>query len=73
MIGRGGSWTDIGQNLNPPLTPEEIRDRLNGIVRRRNQIVHEGDYRRLDRPRDGQRVEPAGEFDGFGAEGPART
>lgn len=50
MAGLGGNWEKIGQRLATPLTPNEIRERLNGIVDRRNQIVHEGDYERLDRP-----------------------
>jgi hypothetical protein len=29
----------------------EIRERLDAIVRRRNQIVREGDYERKERPR----------------------
>ncbi|TMC47394.1 MAG: hypothetical protein E6J20_19760 [Chloroflexi bacterium] len=53
MAGLSGNWQTIGKRFDPPLQPDEIRDRLNSIVMRRNQIVHEGDYRRLDRPRDG--------------------
>lgn len=55
MVGRSGLLPTIGQQMSPPLLPKEIRDRLNGIVTRRNQIVHEGDYRRLERPRDAAR------------------
>ncbi|MGH8793083.1 MAG: hypothetical protein ACRDXX_10600, partial [Stackebrandtia sp.] len=40
---------------NPSRTPTQIRIRLNAIVRRRNQIVHEGDYERLERPRGARR------------------
>jgi hypothetical protein len=54
MAGRSKSWEAIGEQLNPPMTPKQIRRRLDRIVTRRNQIVHEGDYRRLDRPRDAQ-------------------
>jgi hypothetical protein len=50
MAGRRRQWDAIGRAMNPPLTRQEIRARLNEIVTRRNQIVHEGDYRRLDRP-----------------------
>jgi hypothetical protein len=52
MAGVGGNWNAIGANLDPPLEPKEIGERLDAIVMRRNQIVHEGDYRRLERPQD---------------------
>lgn len=55
MAGCRGNWQSIGQKLDPPLSPEQIKERLDRIVRRRNQIVHEGDYRRLDRPRNARR------------------
>jgi hypothetical protein len=55
MAGLAGRWDDIGAQLSPPMTPKEIHARLDGIVTRRNQIVHEGDYRRLERPRDSRR------------------
>jgi hypothetical protein len=51
MIGRSGQWQAIGNAFSPPMTPAAIKNRLNGVVTRRNQIVHEGDYRRLERPR----------------------
>ncbi len=50
MAGLSGNWGPIGQALVPPLQPVEIERRLNAIVDRRNQIAHEGDYSRLDRP-----------------------
>jgi hypothetical protein len=50
MAGRRGKWEAIGTKFNPVLTPGEIHTRLNDIVVRRNQIVHEGDYRRLEKP-----------------------
>jgi hypothetical protein len=50
MSGMSGNWDPIGKRLNPTMTPKQIKRRLNGIVFRRNQIVHEGDYERLDRP-----------------------
>jgi len=37
--------------MSPEMQPSEIRTRLDEIVRRRNQIVHEGDYERKERPR----------------------
>jgi RiboL-PSP-HEPN len=55
MAGRRRSWEAIGELLDPPMSPPQIRERLNGIVMRRNQIVHEGDYRRLERPQDASR------------------
>jgi hypothetical protein len=50
MAGRSRDWRPIGEHMSPPLNPAEIKDRLDGIVRRRNQIVHEGDYERLQKP-----------------------
>jgi hypothetical protein len=50
MAGLSGNWVTIGQNFTPPLQPIELERRLNAIVDRRNQIAHEGDYERLDRP-----------------------
>lgn len=55
MAGRSGNWDAIGQLLNPPLTTSGIRQRLDQIVTRRNQIVHEGDYQRLERPQTARR------------------
>ena len=52
MAGRSRNWDAIGQRLSPSMTPSQIRTRMNEIVTRRNQIVHEGDYRRLERPRN---------------------
>jgi hypothetical protein len=50
MAGRSRDWRPIGEQMSPPLSPPEIKERLDGIVRRRNQIVHEGDYERLQKP-----------------------
>jgi hypothetical protein len=50
MAGLSGNWGPIGQALVPPLQPAQIEVRLNAIVDRRNQVAHEGDYVRLDRP-----------------------
>ena len=55
MAGKSNTWVGIGQKLTPSLTPVDIKERLNAIVMRRNQIVHEGDYRRLERPQDSSR------------------
>ena len=51
MAGLSGRWAEIGQQMTPALQPSEIRKRLDEIVMRRNQIVHEGDYERKERPR----------------------
>jgi hypothetical protein len=50
MAGRSRDWRPIGERMSPPMTPAQIKDRLDGIVHRRNQIVHEGDYERLQKP-----------------------
>lgn len=57
MAGQAGRWDEIGAELNPPKTPREIKARLDPIVMRRNQIVHEGDYVRLERPQYSERNE----------------
>lgn len=49
MAGASGNWGVIGPRMG--MTRKQIEARLNGIVVRRNQVVHEGDYERLDRPR----------------------
>jgi hypothetical protein len=51
MAGLSGRWKEIGQQLSPQMQPSEIKARLDEIVKRRNQIVHEGDYERKERPR----------------------
>lgn len=45
MVGINNLWTDCSKNLN--LKAQTIISRLNRIVARRNQIVHEGDIKRL--------------------------
>ena len=50
MAGRSKDWAPIGAKMSPPMTPAEIKQRLDGVVHRRNQIVHEGDYERLQKP-----------------------
>jgi hypothetical protein len=55
MAGRTKEWREIGSRMDPELAPEEIKDRLNEIVRRRNQIVHEGDYVRLEKPQNSRK------------------
>ena len=55
MAGRKRGWTDIGGLMTPPMAPPAIKERLNAIIMRRNQIVHEGDYARLEKPRTARR------------------
>jgi hypothetical protein len=43
--------------MTPKHSTDEIKDRLNAIVKRRNQIVHEGDYARLEKPQGPRRNE----------------
>jgi hypothetical protein len=50
MAGRSKEWAAIGSKMSPPLEPEEIKERLDEVVHLRNQIVHEGDYERLQKP-----------------------
>jgi hypothetical protein len=49
MAGASGNWESIGTHMG--MTKKQISDRLSPIVLRRNQIAHEGDYERKDRPR----------------------
>ncbi|MGA4455302.1 HEPN domain-containing protein [Pseudomonas fortuita] len=49
MAGITGGWKKISEKLGEP--PAAIKSRLNHIVHRRNQIVHEGDIMRKSRPR----------------------
>jgi hypothetical protein len=56
MAGRTGHpWQAVGKRLAPPMSPAEVKERLNAIVVRRNRIVHEGDYVRMERPRTPKR------------------
>jgi len=50
MAGLSGRWKEIGKQMSPEMQPAEIRAHLDAIVMRRNQIVHEGDYERKERP-----------------------
>lgn len=55
MAGRSKAWPVIGEKMTPARQSSEIKQRLNEIVVRRNQIVHEGDYERLEKPRGPRR------------------
>jgi len=48
MLGLGKPWGDLSRHMQG--SAEDVKARLNGIVRRRNQIVHEGDLVRTARP-----------------------
>jgi hypothetical protein len=50
MAGRKKEWKSIGAKMSPSIGADEIKERLNAVVHRRNQIVHEGDYKRLQKP-----------------------
>mgnify|MGYP000730495414 FL=1 len=50
MAGVTKVWSKLETAFVPKSTSKEIKDRLNGIVHHRNQIVHEGGLRRLVRP-----------------------
>jgi hypothetical protein len=49
LLGIQKGWTKISGAMKEPA--QDIKRRLDQIVHRRNQIVHEGDLRRLVRPR----------------------
>ncbi len=49
MAGVKKGWSKVAGQMG--CTVDEIKTRLGSIVHRRNQIVHEGDLRRLVRPR----------------------
>jgi len=53
MAGRPKAWPAISEKMQA--SPAEVKERLNGIVTRRNQIVHEGDYERRERPQTPRR------------------
>lgn len=57
MAGRKREWKEIAARMDPELTPDDLKERLNGIVTRRNQIVHEGDYVRLEKPQTARKNE----------------
>ena len=49
LAGIEKSWSKIAAEIGEPAS--QIESRLNGLVHRRNQIVHEGDIMRMSRPR----------------------
>lgn len=52
MLGKRNAFAKISSAIRPAQTAQEIQVRLGGIVRRRNQIVHEGDLQRQSRPQN---------------------
>lgn len=52
MAGASGQWKDIAADLPGQPTTVEVKERLDAIVNRRNGVVHEGDYERLERPQN---------------------
>lgn len=50
MLGLGNVWGHLAQHMTG--NANAIKTRLSGIVRRRNQIVHEGDLVRAARPQN---------------------
>ncbi|KHJ71257.1 MULTISPECIES: HEPN domain-containing protein [Mycobacteriales] len=63
MLGVRKAFSKIKEHITPAQSVSEIKDRLDHIVRRRNQIVHEGDLQRQSRPRSIKRQNvDGGEF-----------
>lgn len=50
MAGKAKSRKDIASAMPGTPKQEEVKTVLDALVERRNAIVHEGDYERLDRP-----------------------
>lgn len=50
MAGVDKAWSKVSTHLG--VDSHEIKAKLNHLVHRRNQIVHEGDITRMSRPRD---------------------
>jgi hypothetical protein len=50
MAGKPKSWKEIAKAMPSSPTQEVVKMTLDTLVERRNAIVHEGDYERLDRP-----------------------
>jgi hypothetical protein len=58
MAGKSGQWDAIAAAMSGSARGDSkaLRALLNEFVRRRNGIVHEGDYERLERPRTAKLV-----------------
>lgn len=59
MLGKRKAFNKISTEILPPQGVQDIKDRLNRIVHRRNQIVHEGDLQRQSRPQQIKRESTA--------------
>ena len=51
MVGITHGWQKIADEVGVGVTSKFLQDELDAIVHRRNQIVHEGDFKQLYRPR----------------------
>ncbi|MCF8610197.1 hypothetical protein L5G28_08500 [Gordonia sp. HY285] len=58
FLGIRKAFAKISPHMVPAHKPSDVKERLNRIVHRRNQIVHEGDLQRQSRPQSIKR-EPA--------------
>ena len=56
LLGKRNGFAKIATEIVPPQGAQDIKDRLDVIARRRNQIVHEGDLQRQSRPQNIKRV-----------------
>lgn len=52
MLGIRNAFKRISGHIQPQQAPAEVKERLNRIIHRRNQIVHEGDLQRQSRPQN---------------------
>lgn len=50
LAGVEKAWTKVAADMQVPSS--DVKTKLNQLVHRRNQIVHEGDITRMSRPRD---------------------
>lgn len=60
MLGVRNAFAKIADHIQPQQAPAEVKARLDRIVHRRNQIVHEGDLQRQSRPQNIKREVAAG-------------
>lgn len=58
ILGKRNAFSKIAAEIVPAQGSQDIQERLNRIVYRRNQVVHEGDLQRQSRPQQIKR-EPA--------------
>lgn len=61
MLGVRKAFNKIADHIQPRQAPAEVKARLDRIVHRRNQIVHEGDLQRQSRPQNIKREIAAGD------------